>query len=117
MLSSLPKRRKAEKLAVRKAPQIRNASHLKWIRGHCCTVNTIDCLGRIEAAHVRGGTDGALGVKPSDCWTLPLCSYHHAMQHQHGEQHFQARHMIDMRKIAEALWKASPHRHKSEQQS
>lgn len=110
----IPKRRKPEKLRLREAPQIRNASHLKWIRGHECSVKGVSCFGRIEAAHVRTGTDGALSVKPSDCWTIPLCSFHHADQHRAGEAAFQRIFGIDMKKIAAEMWRASPHRHKSE---
>lgn len=115
----LPKRRKPEKLGVREEPQIRNASHLQWVRGHDCSCAAIAhtracCEGRIEAAHVRTGTDGGMAVKPSDCWVVPLCNFHHGLQHRIGEPEFERRHSIDMKKIAAALWAKSPHRHKSE---
>lgn len=106
----IPKRRKAPKLGVREEPQIRSASHLAWIRGHECSVKNAECHGRIEAAHVRTATDGAMGVKPSDIWTIPLCSAHHRDQHDVGEAHFERDHKIDMKKIAAALWAKSPHR-------
>lgn len=106
----IPKRRKAPKLGVREEPQIRNASHLKWIRGHECSVCREFPSGYpIEAAHVRTGTDGGMGVKPSDCWTLPLCSHHHRDQHLIGEAEFEQIYKIDMKKIAAALWAKSPH--------
>lgn len=111
----LPKRKKAEKLGVRAAPQIRNASHLKWIRGHDCAIcGTLRSSYPIEAAHVRTGTDGALGVKPSDCWAIPLCSHHHRDQHLIGEAEFERIHKIDMKAIAQALWAKSPHRRKTQ---
>jgi hypothetical protein len=106
----LPKRRKQEPLGLKDAPQIRNASHLAWIRGHVCSVNASDCSDRIEAAHVRTGTDGGMGVKPGDNWTIPLCSDHHHDQHQVGEAQFERYHSIDMKAIAQALWQRSPHR-------
>lgn len=113
---NLPKRRKAEKLGLREMPQIRNASHLAWIRGHECSARAPVCMGfSIEAAHVRTGTDGGLSVKPSDCWTLPLCRHHHELQHRLGEASFERLFDIDMKKIAAELWAKSPHRHKSEQ--
>lgn len=116
---NLPKRRKPEKLGVREEPQIRNASHLKWVRGHECAVGTpMFCRDYpVEAAHVRTGTDGGMSVKPSDCWALPLCRYHHAVQHAQGERTFEQLYKIDMKKIAQGLWLKSPHRHKSENQS
>ncbi len=111
---NLPKRRKPQPLGVREAPQIRNASHLKWIRGHECSVagRRTPCEGDIEAAHVRTGTDGGLSVKPSDCWTIPLCSFHHQIQHTWGEDRFEKAHNISMRFIAEQLYAKSPHRKK-----
>jgi hypothetical protein len=118
-MSSIPRRRKPKPMGCNSPPQIRNASHLKWIRGHECSVAYIGntayfCDGRVEAAHVRTGTDGGMSVKPSDCWTIPLCSAHHREQHNIGEVQFERDHGIDMYEIAEQLWKLSPHRHKSE---
>jgi hypothetical protein len=106
----LPRRRKPEPLGLREAPQIRNSSHLRWIRGFECAVRDAECSGRIEAAHVRTGTDGGLGVKPSDCWTIPLCTLHHRFQHDVGEAHFELDYRIDMKKIAAELWTRSPHK-------
>lgn len=112
---SLPKRRKRQPMGLREAPQIRCPAHLAWVRGHACSVGGATgngCGGRIEAAHVRGGTDGALGVKPSDIYTIPLCSDHHAEQHRIGEAAFCKRHAIDMLAIANGLSAKSPHRTK-----
>lgn len=110
---NLPKRRKAEKLGVRSEPQIRCDAHLRWVRGFCCSVQTEACSGKIEAAHVRTGTDGGASLKPGDNWTLPLCSWHHATQHRIGERAFEQEYGIDMKAIAQALWQRSPHRRKS----
>ena len=107
----LPKRRKAQPIGLRQASQLRSDGHLRWIRGHeCSVIHAGGCSGKIEAAHVRTGTDGGLGVKPSDNFTIPLCSKHHREQHQHGEGRFEAKYKISMRKIADALWAKSPHR-------
>lgn len=112
---NLPRRRKPAKLGVREAPQIRNDAHLKWVRGHVCSILGLSCSGRIEAAHVRTGTDGGMGVKPSDCWVIPLCSAHHALQHQIGETEFEKKVLgRSMKSIAQGLWAKSPHRKKSE---
>lgn len=106
----LPRRRKREPLGMKEAPQIRNASHLRWIRGFECSAKGSLCTDRIEAAHVRTGTDGGTSVKPSDSWVIPLCWFHHAEQHQIGEARFEKKHCIDMRATAVALWAKSPHR-------
>lgn len=116
-LNTIPARRKHKALGLRDEPQIRNASHLSWVRGHCCAIegrNGHECAGKIEAAHVRLGTDGGMGVKPSDSWTLSLCTAAHAEQHNIGEPAFQAKYGLDMKAVAAALWRRSPHRHKSE---
>lgn len=42
-------------------------------------------MGKIEAAHIRKFTDGGTGIKPSDCYVLPLSQEEHAKQHQNGE--------------------------------
>jgi hypothetical protein len=70
-------------------------AHRKWVRGHACSVP--GCEGRpIECAHVRDGTDGGAGMKPSDWWTISLCREHHAEQHRIGEAPFERRHKIDL---------------------
>lgn len=112
---NIPRRRKPEPLGVREAPQIRCPAHLAWIRGHECAVSGNRghiCEGKIEAAHVRTGTDGGMSVKPSDTWSIPLCGDAHRWQHQIGEKAFETYYGISMRKIAEALAAKSPHKHK-----
>ena len=63
----------------------KNRPHLHFIRQLEC----VKCGNpHVEAAHLRMGTDGGLGMKPSDKWVLPLCSAHHRQQHQIGEPVF-----------------------------
>ena len=66
----------------------------------------------IEAAHVRTGTDGGAGMKPSDRWAISLCSAHHREQHQVGETEFELRRGISMKALAEEFFAKSPHRRK-----
>lgn len=108
----IPKRRKPEKSGIRPQPQVRCPAHLAWVRGHQCAAGGDDCEGKIEAAHVRTGTNGGMGKKPGDDWTIPLCSYHHRAQHNVGEAEFERVFEIDMKKIAQALARRSPHRFK-----
>src|SRR5215472_3426577 len=72
---------------ARHKPDLRRAAtHLAYIRQLPCMT-----CGRAppnEAAHVRRGTDGATGVKPSDRFALPLCPAHHSSQHRRGELTF-----------------------------
>lgn len=66
----------------------------------------------MECAHVRTGTDGGIGIKPSDKWTISLCKTCHAEQHAMGEASFEAAYGIKMKALAEAFYKSSPHRGK-----
>lgn len=84
-------------------------AHRAWIRRHRCCVPGCANLP-IECAHVRRGTDGGQSLKPSDRWTVSLCREHHGEQHRIGERAFEKRHGIDLRGLAEAFAKASPHR-------
>jgi len=108
----IPKRRKAGKMGCRAKGVVRCAAHLKWIRGfYCCVCSMTDAQSQpspTEAAHVRLGTDGGMGMKPGDNWTIPLCSDHHREQHQIGEASFQERYQIESIPTAEKFWTNSP---------
>lgn len=113
----LPKRKKPSRSGIKRVAEKRFPAHLKWVRGFSCAVEgafkwtTVECGGGIEAAHVRGATDGSMGKKPSDFWVIPLCAQHHAQQHTIGESGFERMYSVDMKKLAEELASKSPHRH------
>lgn len=84
------------------------AAHRTWVRKHKCCVG--GCLGApIECAHVRLGTDGGIGLKPSDCWCVSLCRNHHQQQHNMGELAFQIMHDLDLIALAREFARRSPH--------
>ena len=84
------------------------AAHRAWVRHHRCSVR--GCRGLpIECAHVRRGTDGGLGLKPSDKWTVSLCQVHHLEQHQIGEEAFEAKHDLSLIELAAEFAKRSPY--------
>jgi hypothetical protein len=56
---------------------------------------------------VRCGTDGGMGYKPSDRYTVPLCLNCHFMQHEVGELTFWSVCRIDPLNIALRLWTVS----------
>lgn len=91
----------------------RSPAHRKWVRGHACC----GCGGyvAIECAHVRSGTDGGTGIKPSDRWCISLCKKCHELQHMLGEESFEKATGINMKALAEAFYKLSPHRGRLEQ--
>lgn len=64
---------------------IRSSQHLKFIRSLPCVITN---RMNVEAAHIRRGNDGGTGIKPSDCFVVPLSQEEHARQHQIGELKF-----------------------------
>ncbi len=108
-MTFLPARIKREK----KTNARECAPHRQWVRLHQCAACGTQTA--IECAHVRSGTDGGLGLKPSDCWCISLCREHHNEQHQLGEPAFEAKYRIDMKALAQTFARLSPHRHKLEQ--
>lgn len=98
---------------------LRSPGHLAFVRSHDCCLRGKEwlepglhvphvCSGPIEAAHVRTGTDGSLGAKPGDDWTISLCAYAHRRQHEVGETSFEKHWRIDMKKLAEEFAAKSP---------
>ena len=64
---------------------MRNAKHLRWIRTLPCA--TCHKPAPSEASHIRAGTDGGMGLKPSDWFCIPQCRECHAELHR-GEKRF-----------------------------
>ncbi len=107
------KRRKPPKSGIARAPERSFPSHLAWLRGcECAIAGKAEhvCSGRMEAAHVRRGTEGGTALKPADFHAIPLCSAGHSEQHALGEVSFERKYGINMKAIAEGLAKISPHR-------
>lgn len=88
----------------------KSPAHLSFVRSHHCVVPGCARLP-IEAAHVRLGSDGAMGVKPSDYFAVSLCGGgdgHHAESHRIGEDSFQAKHGINLLALAAEFAAKSP---------
>jgi hypothetical protein len=83
------------------------AAHRAWVRRHRCSVPSCRKLP-IECAHVRDGTDGGLGLKPSDRWTISLCVFHHREQHMIGEHRFAAKYDLNLTELAKEFAERSP---------
>ena len=96
----------------RKASSRACAAHRAWVRRHRCSVPGCRRLP-IECAHVRSGTDGGLGLKPSDKWTISLCRFHHLEQHDAGEQAFERQHDVKLLELAREFARRSPYLQKS----
>ena len=84
----------------------RRVRHLAFLRQLPC----VACgkAAPSEAAHVRTGTDGGVGVKPGDRYAVPLCTACHAKQHRLGELTFWSALCIDPVNVALRLWTVSP---------
>src|SRR5215468_7084923 len=83
----------------------RRVQHLAFVRQLPC----VACGGAApsEAAHVRTGTDGGVGVKPGDRYAVPLCASCHVRQHRIGELAFWSALRIDPLNVALRLWTVS----------
>lgn len=98
--------RRLPRVDKRRVPRV-CAAHRRWVRSHHCCVP--ECRrAPIECAHVRSGTGGGVGLKPSDRWVISLCRFHHQEQHELGETRFEARHGISLRDLATLFARRSP---------
>ena len=76
-------------LMYAKKEKIRDRKYMETHRLSRCSASSLKgCYGDMLAAHLRYGCDGGTSVKPSDCFTAPLCYGHHHEQHQRGEMAF-----------------------------
>ena len=83
----------------------RRANHLSFVRQLPCVV--CGKAAPSEAAHVRSGSDGGAGIKPSDRYSVSLCTDCHALQHQFGELRFWSVLRLDPLNVALRLWTIS----------
>ncbi len=92
-------------------PRIEDKDHLSLIRQLPCLI----CKRHpVEAAHIRMGSkrhgkrQTGTAERPSDMWTLPLCSEHHRTskqaQHVIGEELFWKRRGINPFEVALSLY-------------
>lgn len=88
---------------------IRSEAHKAFVRSLPCAARNEHCAGPIEAAHVRMGSDGGMGMKPGDDNIVPLCRGHHETQHRQGEYPFWLDHPCKGRPhpLASGLWLSS----------
>lgn len=95
-----------------KEPRQHDPAHLAFVRSQPCSV--CGSTRMIEAAHVRyaclpiGKETTGMQEKPSDCWTVSLCAYHHRTgilaQHKMNEAEFWIMHGRNPFEIAARLW-------------
>ena len=113
----IPKRKKRQRSGIRDEDgPLQCPSHRRWVRGFECSIagkleqlgdgyaKHHECEGRIEAHHVT--TKGA-GGGDDEC--VPLCSKAHKQGHDIGWDTFTKKYRVDLKAIAERLWRTSPH--------
>jgi len=93
---------------------LRSRKHRRWIAEWCCLscVKGLKWAGRVvsQAAHIRMGLGGGMGMKPCDTKIVPLCPTHHGDQHRMGEQEFWDCQRLDPFHYASELALNSPDR-------
>ena len=83
-----------------KEPRVRDEKHLRFIRSLPCCIPGCS-QGDTDAAHLRtaslehGKRGLGLQEKASDCWTVPLCRFHHSEQHSMNEMGFWKRYGLN----------------------
>ncbi|HZT50762.1 MAG TPA: hypothetical protein VFA22_02455 [Stellaceae bacterium] len=90
----------------RKPNPRRKIEHLRFVRaiGICLACGA---QGTCEAMHIRSKTDGGMGLKPADRFSVPGCAACHARQHRTGEVTFWGELGIDPLNVALRLWTIS----------
>ncbi len=83
----------------------RDKSHLKYVARQTCLI----CERTpSQAHHLKHAQLRAMGRKPGDQWTVPLCAIHHRQLHDHGnEGEWWTENNINPLSIAESLWQKS----------
>ncbi len=88
-----------------KEPRIRDVKHRRWIASLPCCVTGVS--GYSQAAHIRHGHAGGLGLKPSDDLCVPLHFMSHATQHRVGEVEYWGDRLEAAKKLAKDLYAVS----------
>lgn len=106
MTRAAPRIPRAVLKAKRKPNPRRAAQHLAFVRslGICLACGA---RGPVEAMHVRGKTDGGMGLKPSDKFSVPGDHACHMEQHAMGEVAFWGGVGIDPLNVSLRLWTVS----------
>lgn len=90
--------------------------HRKFIESQPCVVP--GCCRPVVCAHLRTAGNSGTGMKPHDCYTIPICDTHHkeldtppprdCIDGEPRTDRFLRKHGIDLWKIAANLAERSP---------
>ena len=90
---------------------------LQWIRGRRCLAECSACSGKVVSAHVDYAGGKGMATKVSDRYAIPLCHFHHQLQHSMGWatfDHVYLRRYGGALEASNQLWRAWPGRAKWE---
>ena len=108
-VNTKPRKRNSPRPAEKSAP-----GFLQWLRGReCLCAKTGLCSGKAQAAHVDYAGGKGVGTKVADRWAVPLCAFHHAIQHREGWHSFDAKYLDGENAglaAANQFWRAWPGR-------
>jgi len=78
----------------------RDSDYLEWLKSQkCCVVAGKKHEGDIVPAHVRRIASGAgTGIKP-EYSAVPMCDFHHKLQHSKGESGIGGKEFIDRQRV------------------
>ncbi len=78
-----------------------DSKHFSFIRSLPCV--TCNANQPCEVSHIRLGTDGGTGLKPSPYYTVPQCDKCHKLLHK-GERTFWGNSLEDAQLLAKQLY-------------
>jgi len=71
----------------------KSKAYLAHVRSFpCCACGRSDT----ECHHIRFSFNSGVGMKPSDCWSIPLCPACHREYHDHGPVSFKKKYDVDI---------------------
>lgn len=91
--------------------RIKSPAHREFIRSLPCLICADNTT--VECCHIRypdpriAKQSTGVGIKPNDCFSVPLCGMHHRAQHDQGEQKFWRLGGVDPVLVGLALWAVS----------
>jgi hypothetical protein len=89
-------------LSMFKTPKIRSKKHRQFVSTLPCAVCRLE--GSTQAAHIRLGNGGGMGLKPCDSNCIPLCVACHAEQGLVGERIFWNDKIEDAKNLSKFLF-------------
>ena len=95
-------------MLIPKQAMVRSEKHRRFVASLPCLVSKVH--GQTQCAHIRKGTSGGMGRKPSDEFCLPLSVAEHARQGEIGERLYWGDRLPDAIALAKRLYENTGNR-------